>query len=307
MKNKEATERFQEADTLYRAGDYAQALENLESINDAFPGERRILYPLARCYARMDRDEEALAICERLIDDFDFDKAVHLKKRIASKADFRAEPVDDLEELELGELEENEDGEESRFRVKPVRLALLVLIVLAVYLEWMPLWLGIAMVACYFAVRMAISIGLRKLFETPFKMKAKALANAEAEVHVVTPTEAPRHDSDYDDEGEATGPRNWYWIDVTITPTGKSEGFQYWEPGELALADQRARIRTLDDLDDTYAVREVLVLDGDQELEWDGSKYGGPMRLKLHVGLPRDMQYAQFVYYTEAFGDVRLS
>ena len=156
-------------------------------------------------------------------------------------------------------------------------------------------------------VRRAMGRIGRRLLETPFRMKAQALKGARVEVHNVSPAEAPDDDDEYDDDDEKPkGPLAWYWIDVTIIPQERTEGFTYWEPGELAFADAAQQIRGMDDLDYAHQVHDVQVVENGEIHEWEGEKYRGPMRVKLLAGLPESVTRAQFVYYTVTFGEVTL-
>lgn len=85
MDQAEANARFAEADELYRIGDYAGALYILDDLDRAFPRQHRLLAARARCLSAMDRFDEALAICDRLIDDFGYAKAEALRERIVQR------------------------------------------------------------------------------------------------------------------------------------------------------------------------------------------------------------------------------
>jgi len=62
-----AESHFKQADSLYRDGRYAEALDYLIELDEAFPSTPNVLFPLARCLRRVGRVDEALAICDDLI------------------------------------------------------------------------------------------------------------------------------------------------------------------------------------------------------------------------------------------------
>ena len=62
-----AESHFKKADSLYRDGRYAEALDFLIELDEAFPNTRNVLFPLARCLRRVGRVDEALSICDDLI------------------------------------------------------------------------------------------------------------------------------------------------------------------------------------------------------------------------------------------------
>jgi hypothetical protein len=101
-------------------------------------------------------------------------------------------------------------------------------------------------------------------------------------------------------------PLRWVWLDVTITPQPRTDGFTHWEPGELMLLPLSKPYKGLDDMDHCYNVRDLkLVVDGVEHPD-EGGKYHGPQRLKLLVGLPQQENAFKFAYYFEQFGEIRL-
>ncbi len=67
MDARTAESHFKQADSLYRDGRYAEALDFLIELDEAFPNTPNVLFPLARCLRRVGRVDEALAICDDLI------------------------------------------------------------------------------------------------------------------------------------------------------------------------------------------------------------------------------------------------
>ena len=67
MDARTAESHFKKADSLYRDGRYAEALDFLIELDEAFPNTPNVLFPLARCLRHIGRVDEALAICDDLI------------------------------------------------------------------------------------------------------------------------------------------------------------------------------------------------------------------------------------------------
>lgn len=103
MRNDEATKLFQQSDTLYKEGRFTEALDVLDQLGVAFPNEKNVMRPRARCLFKLNRHREARAVCEDLIELFDDDRARQLLQRLESKeleAGMAAFSPDDL----LGDL-----------------------------------------------------------------------------------------------------------------------------------------------------------------------------------------------------------
>lgn len=77
-----AKEKHRQAKRLYGEKRYAEALAVLDELDRAFPDERNVLYPRARCLAKMGRREQALALCEQLVMDFGDPRAARLKSKL---------------------------------------------------------------------------------------------------------------------------------------------------------------------------------------------------------------------------------
>lgn len=101
MDDNESRRRFKEADALYRAGRYGEALALLEALDRAYPNAKNVLYPLALCLEKQGRAGEALAICDRLIGQFQDPRAVTLKQRIRARGDAEPRPSTALADLGL--------------------------------------------------------------------------------------------------------------------------------------------------------------------------------------------------------------
>lgn len=67
MDQKEAKEKYERADALYRQKRYQEALAILDDLDKAFPNTKNIMYPRALCLGQLGRIDEALDVCTRLI------------------------------------------------------------------------------------------------------------------------------------------------------------------------------------------------------------------------------------------------
>lgn len=78
--------KFKQADTLFREGQYQQALHLLGELNQAYPNTKNVLYPAAMCLEKLGRGDEALPLCEALIEKFQDPRAQALKEKIQQAA-----------------------------------------------------------------------------------------------------------------------------------------------------------------------------------------------------------------------------
>jgi hypothetical protein len=120
MKNREAQAMFQESKLLYRERRYEDALAILKQLDAQYPHTRNILYPIVKCFRRLGRFDEAAAVCDRLILEFEDERAKHVRaniqraldragaKTIAVASDMQYNLDDDLDagfdDLNLGDL-----------------------------------------------------------------------------------------------------------------------------------------------------------------------------------------------------------
>ena len=271
------------------------------ALNEEFPDNHRVIFPMARCQFKLGLNEQALANAEKLVNELDYEKAEPFLQKVLQKVDH------DEDEDWDGDLD-LEDLTESRFRVPWIRLLLLMAICAGMFFGYVPYWLGGGLIGLYFIVKYTIKAFVYRLFTIPFKLKGKALAGATVNVHAVTNISTPKDAAD-----EAKVPQQYYAIDVTIVPPEQSEGFTYWEPGEIALAPMKQRIKTMDDHDHAHQVYDARLHGapapqdgGDDEDYDDGGKYAGTQRVLLTVGLPPGGGDYKFVYYFEVFGAVKI-
>lgn len=316
MDKSEAQIRFKKADRLFKLGRFEDTLDELEAIDRAFPNNHRVLNAQARTLGELRRFEQGLAVCDRLLAEFQYEKIRPLREHFVQKIGSMAAtpamqaatpegtpPMSDQESFH----EHSEDTGNPRFSIKPIRLLLLVAIVAGMATGYVPPWIGGVLIGGYFLAKFAISALLKRLFTAPFKMKGKALAGADCTLHGVEWTTRPTWDEDEAFGGDGPEqPLRYAWLDVTITPADNNSGFTHWEPGELMLAPADLKFKGLDSLDHCYEVLDVKLAGANGHEEDEIGKYEGAQRLKLLVGIPENVNKFRFVYYVEAFGHVNL-
>jgi hypothetical protein len=103
MYAKNANAIFQKAGTLYKEGNYTEAILLLDQLNEAFPNTRRVLYPRARCLAKLGRKDEALALCDELINVHQYEPASDLKNLIVVGAEgsLPPDPHQDAQDINI--------------------------------------------------------------------------------------------------------------------------------------------------------------------------------------------------------------
>ncbi len=87
MDSNKALELFARADALYRQGCYGEALTALRRLTEYFPEHKTLLYAMALCLEGLEQREEAIRLCDRLVEAFHYDKAIILKARLITKPD----------------------------------------------------------------------------------------------------------------------------------------------------------------------------------------------------------------------------
>lgn len=83
---------FKQADDLYNAGRFAEALPILGELNKAFPNQKNVIWPLALCLGKLGRHEEAIRACDLLIAQHGDARAQDLRERLAVHRQAQATP-----------------------------------------------------------------------------------------------------------------------------------------------------------------------------------------------------------------------
>lgn len=169
-----------------------------------------------------------------------------------------------------------------------------------------------------------------------FKSKSIVLRGATAEVHSVQPTAAPAeprlaiegvevdgnqvldaapkpetpagedHENEDDDTPKDTGPRDYYYVEATITPKASAGKFTHWDLDDLRLVPYDLKVTMDTDDDGSIEIKEVQIEHEGGFVDPEGSKFAGQRRLRLLVAAKPEQKRAKFRYYFEAFGDIRL-
>ena len=82
MDKAKANKRFQESDRLFRNKQYEAALKLLDELDTFYPNNRRIRFAKAKCHGAMGRTQHAVAICDELIHNDNYQRAAELKEEL---------------------------------------------------------------------------------------------------------------------------------------------------------------------------------------------------------------------------------
>lgn len=86
MQTHEVRLNYQQASQLVQVGRFDEALEILVEIDEVKPNTETIMYLMALCHARTGQKEKALELCEKLINEFDNERAQQLKEHLTVPA-----------------------------------------------------------------------------------------------------------------------------------------------------------------------------------------------------------------------------
>lgn len=103
MDEAEASQKHRQANDLYQSGKYEEALSLLDQLAEAFPNQKEILYPRARCLKELGRIEEARQVCDQLTTVFGDPRGEQLKASLVAASETRpaAKPVPGSRSLPL--------------------------------------------------------------------------------------------------------------------------------------------------------------------------------------------------------------
>ena len=87
MNAREGSAKFNEAGTLFKQGQFGEALELLDDLDVEFPNTKSILYPKARCLEKLGRLDDAEVICDALVNQFQDPRGETLKAKIQASRD----------------------------------------------------------------------------------------------------------------------------------------------------------------------------------------------------------------------------
>ena len=87
MDEQKGAAKFNRAGTLFKQGQFGEALELLDGLDADFPNTKGILYPKARCLEKLGRLDDAEAICEALVNQFQDPRGETLKAKIQASRD----------------------------------------------------------------------------------------------------------------------------------------------------------------------------------------------------------------------------
>lgn len=85
MKQDDAREKYERADSMYRDGDYLGSLVLLEELDKHFPDKKSVMLSRARCFYKLRRYDEALTICDDILANYDYPLADSLKEKVLRK------------------------------------------------------------------------------------------------------------------------------------------------------------------------------------------------------------------------------
>lgn len=92
MDAEQSRDAFKQAEAHFLKDEYNEALQVLNQLNQAHPGTKNILFPMAQCMARTNRMDDAKKICDFLVEKFDHPGAKQMIPQLQAVPD----PMADL-------------------------------------------------------------------------------------------------------------------------------------------------------------------------------------------------------------------
>ena len=173
---------------------------------------------------------------------------------------------------------------------------------------------GAAIVSLPWTGRLIASLLMRLFVRQVLGDMAKPLTGAGVTLESLQPADPPAfaHDDDYaDDMEEDFGPRDWFRMELTITPdpsiVDQDGNPQQWDP-EMIVPFVPSD-NGLDDLaDPALKICEVAKCELLHGGKWKSNREGyGPTRVRLHVGIPARAERFRFLFCMQTvFGEITL-
>jgi hypothetical protein len=160
-----------------------------------------------------------------------------------------------------------------------------------------------------------------------FDVKSRVLRGATVDVHAVRPADPPRElvewarsaheEGDVNERADAIAQvedRSWYQFEVTIFPDPGAAGqMAHWDLDDLRLVPAGVAPPRMfdagggDEADDGESeLHDPRVIQDGVAAEPVDAKFQGPQRLRFVAGVPKGVKEAQFRYYFEQFGSIRI-
>jgi len=89
----ESTLKFKQADNYYKQGRFQEALALLQEVDHEYPNEANVLYAAAMCFVELNRSQEAVRLCERILAKRPDERASALKARLDTATEAALHPT----------------------------------------------------------------------------------------------------------------------------------------------------------------------------------------------------------------------
>jgi hypothetical protein len=203
-----------------------------------------------------------------------------------------------------------------------------VLIVGAIFLVFKfvaPPWCWVLVFGIPLALLLIMWYGMKYAFKAfalgLLSTKSRVLKEASATLISALPTKKPVEKSDADGKSGEAEPgvpgraddREFYLLEVTITPKAATSAMSHWDTDDLRLVDFAAKTVSISDPqeadhdDEPYSIERIEIRGADGYTEPEGSKLHGAQTLRMLVAMkPGASRRLKFRYYFEDFGDLKI-
>ena len=184
-------------------------------------------------------------------------------------------------------------------------IPILLLAAVVAMFKLLPWWGSVAVVV---GLGLCLKLFAWKLVERlmlgAFKAKGAALAGADCTLHGITRTTPPKPDAEGGEDGEEIehGPLRWVHIDLTVhVPDGNPARtpFRLWDATELTLVPVDAKAGPPPDGEESIGRIAGVELHRDANWVTLDEKLEGTQRIRLHAGVPADVEFFKLRYYFE--------